>query len=237
MSDPRRILLVGATGLIGRTIIARSPELSGIALQGLARREIPFPPGVRMELVLADSDEWPGIITQLVPDAVISALGTTHKKAGSSSGFREVDHDLVLEVGKAAKAAGVKNFVQVSSVGADPFSRNSYLRVKGEAEKDLKALKLHRLDILRPSLLRGKRQNDLRPLEALGQIAAALGDLFRHGSKEKYRAIKAIDVADAAVACACAKAGGQFVHEHDSLMRLSRDFRRELAARTAPQGG
>ena len=236
MSEPRRVLLVGATGLIGRTIIERSPDLPGIALQGLARREIPFPPGVRMELVLAESEEWPGIIEQLVPDAVISALGPTHKKAGSQSGFRRVDHDLVLEVARAAKAAGVRNFVQVSSVGADPFSRNSYLRVKGETEKDLKALKLHRLDILRPSLLRGKRQNDLRPLEALGQIAAPVGDLFLHGSKEKYRSIKAIDVADAAVACACAKAGGQFVHEHDSLMRLTRDFRRELAAKSAPHG-
>ena len=102
MSEPRRVLLVGATGLIGRTIIERSPDLPGIALQGLARREIPFPPGVRMELVLAESEEWPGIIEQLVPDAVISALGTTHKKAGSQSGFRRVDHDLVLEVARAA---------------------------------------------------------------------------------------------------------------------------------------
>jgi uncharacterized protein YbjT (DUF2867 family) len=229
------VLLVGATGLIGRTIIARSPDLDDIILQGLARREIPFPPGVRMELVLAESDEWPGIISQLVPDAVISALGTTHKKAGSTSGFRRVDHDLVLEVARAAKAAGVRNFVQVSSVGADPFSRNSYLRVKGETEKDLKALKLHRLDILRPSLLRGKRQNDLRPLEALGQIVAPIGDLFLHGSKEKFRSIKAVDLADAALACACAKAGGQFVHEHDSLMRLTSDFRRALAAKSAPQ--
>ncbi|WP_120076627.1 NAD(P)H-binding protein [Aurantiacibacter odishensis] len=237
MSDPRRILLVGATGLIGRTIIARSPDIGGISLQGLARREIPFPPGVRMELVLAKSDEWPGIITQLEPDAIISALGTTRKKAGSDEAFREVDHDLVLEVGKAAKAAGVKNFVQVSSVGADPFSRNAYLKVKGEAEKDLRALKLRRLDILRPSLLRGQRQNDLRPLEKLGQVAAPLGDLFLQGSKAKYRSIKAIDVADAALACAMQKAGGQFVHEHDSIMRLIRDFRRTLAEKVATQSG
>jgi len=237
MSEARRVLLVGATGLIGRTIIARSPDIDAVQLQGLARREIPFPPGVRMELVLATSDEWPGIITQLEPDAVISALGTTHKKAGSDSAFREVDHDLVLEVGKAAKAAGVKNFVQVSSVGADPFSRNTYLKVKGETEKDLKALKLRRLDILRPSLLRGRRQNDMRPMEKLGQIAAPVGDLFLHGSRTKYRSIKAIDVADAALACTMQKPAGQFVHEHESIMRLLRDFRRELAAKDEAESG
>lgn len=233
MSEPMRVLLVGATGLIGRTIIARSPNLQGIALQGLARREIPFAPGTRMELVLADSEEWPGIITQLVPDAVISALGTTHKKAGSSDAFRAVDHDLVLEVGKAAKAAGVKNFVQVSSVGADPYSKNNYMRVKGETERDLKALKLHRLDVLRPSLLRGKRQNDVRPLEKIGQITAPIGDLFLHGSKEKFRSIRATDVAAAALQAASAKAGGQFVHEHESLMRLAREFDRAQAALAA----
>lgn len=233
MSDARRILLIGATGLIGRTIIARSPDLAEISLQGLARREIAFPPGVRMELILAQSEEWPGIIAQLSPDAIISALGTTRRKAGSEEAFREVDHDLVLEVGKAAKAVGVRNFVHVSSVGADPFSRNFYLKVKGEAERDLKALKLRRLDILRPGLLRGQRQDDLRPLEKLGQVAAPLGDLFLRGSKEKFRSVKAEDVADAALACAMQKASGQFVHEHPSMMRLIRDFRRALVETNA----
>lgn len=235
MSEPRRILLVGATGLIGRTIIERSPSLDDIILQGVARREIPFPEGTRMELVLAESDAWPQIVTQLVPDAVISALGTTQKKAGSQEGLREVDHDLVLEVARAAKGAGVKNFVQISSVGADPFSRNSYLRIKGETERDLKALKLHRLDILRPGLLRGKRQNDLRPLEMMGQVIAPVGDLFLQGSREKYRSIKAVDLADAALAFAKAKARGQFIHEHESIMRITREFRREEAARQAAQ--
>lgn len=230
MSEPLRVLLVGATGLIGRTIIARSPDLSAVTLQGLARREIPFPAGTRMELVLADSDQWPVIVAQLVPDAVISALGTTHRKAGSSDAFRAVDHDLVLELARAAKDAGVHNFVQVSSVGADPYSKTNYLRVKGETEKDLKALKFHRLDLLRPGLLRGRRKNDIRVLEKLGQIVAPLADLFLQGDKSKYRSIRATDLADAALAAASAKAGGQFVHEHDALMRLARDFQRNLAA-------
>ena len=235
MSDARRILLLGATGLIGRTIIERSPDLHDIVLQGVARREIAFPKGTRMELVLAESEDWPDIIEKLAPDGIINALGTTRKKAGSEEAFREVDHDLVLEVGKAAKSAEVKNFVHISSVGADAFSRNTYLQVKGETEKDLKALKLHRLDILRPGLLRGKRQNDLRPLEKLGQIAAPVGDFFLQGARTKFRSIKAADLADAALAFACAKARGQFVHEHESMMRIVREFRRELAAKDASE--
>jgi uncharacterized protein YbjT (DUF2867 family) len=236
MSDPARVLLVGATGLIGRTIIARSPDLAGIALQGLARREIAFPAGTRMELVLAGSDQWPAIVAQLAPDAVISALGTTHRKAGSNAAFRAVDHDLVLDLARAARDAGVRNFVQVSSVGADPYAKNSYLRVKGETEKDLKALRFHRLDLLRPGLLRGRRQNDIRVLEKLGQAVAPLADPFLRGERSRYRSIRAGDLADAALAGAIAKAGGQFIHEHDGLLRLAGEFRRGLAAATVEIG-
>lgn len=229
MSEARRILLVGATGLVGRTIIAQTPHLSGITLQGLARREIVFPKGARMELVLAESKEWPGIIAQLQPDAIICALGTTRRKAGSKEAFRAVDHDLVLDVARAAKSAEVPNFVHVSSVGADAYSKNSYLRVKGETERDLKALKLHRLDILRPGLLRGKREDDLRPAELAGQVLAPVADLFLHGSKAKYRSIRAVDLAEAALQASAIKAAGRFVHDHQALMLLAQKFRREQA--------
>ena len=231
-TEPRRILLVGATGLIGRAIIARSADLADVILQGVSRREIAFPEGVRMELVLAEAELWPAIIGQLQPDAVISALGTTRKKAGSDAAFASVDHDLVLEVARAAKAAGTRNFVAISSVGADPYSRNTYLRVKGETEKDLKALKLPRLDIMRPGLLRGRRQNDLRPAEAAGQLLAPAADLFLRGNRAKYRSMRDADLADACIAAAMARAGGQFVHEHAAMMRLVTDFRRALAGQT-----
>ncbi|APE29158.1 NAD-dependent epimerase/dehydratase family protein [Aurantiacibacter gangjinensis] len=231
-SDETRVLLVGATGLIGRAIIARSPDIPGVVLQGVSRREINFPEGTRMELVLAKSDQWPGIIEQLRPDAVISALGTTKRTAGSDEAFRKVDHDLVLEVARAAKAAGTRNFVAISSVGADPYSKNTYLRVKGETEKDLKALKLPRLDIMRPGLLRGRRKNDLRPAEKVGQMLSPLADMMLQGDKSRYRSMKDTDLADACLAAATAKAGGQFVHEHSGMMRLINDFRRALAGRT-----
>lgn len=228
MYEAVRVLLVGATGLIGRTIISRSPDLDNLILQGVARREIPFDEGVRMELVIADSDNWPSVVSQLEPDSVISALGTTRKKAGSSEAFAAVDHDLVLEVAKAAREAEVKNFVQISSVGADQYSKNTYLRVKGQTEADLKKLRFRRLDILRPGLLRGKRKNDLRVGEKLGQMIAPLSDHLLRGDKTKFRSIKAETVADAALACATAKAGGQFIHEHNYILRLAREFNRSL---------
>ncbi len=222
----RRILLVGATGLIGRTLIGRTPELHDIAIQGLARREMEFPKGARVELVLADPSEWDEVVRMIAADAVICALGTTQRKAGSEEAFRAVDHDLVLTVARAAKAAGTRSFVLVSSVGADTGARNFYLRTKGEVERDLRALKFSRLDILRPGLLRGKREGDTRFLEGLGQFFAPLFNLFLHRSWKKYRSIPADDVVTAALQCTGEKADGQFVHEYDSLRRLITKFRR-----------
>lgn len=221
----RRVLLVGATGLVGRSVIARTPHTPQVALQGLARREMDFPDGVRMELVLADNQDWPDVIAALAPDAVINALGTTKAKAGSEEAFRAVDHDLVMAVANAAKAAGARSFVHVSSVGADTASKNFYLRTKGEAERELRTLRFNRLDIFRPGLLRGQRQGDVRFLEGLGRALAPLTDLFLHGQYAKYRSIMAEDVAAAALQATGEKAGGQFIHEHDGIMRLADRFK------------
>ncbi len=222
--DKRHVLLVGATGLFGRSIIARTPDMEGIALEGLARREIAFPEGTRMELVLAQPEDWGGIVEALKPEAMICALGTTRSKAGSVEAMRAVDYELVMQVARAAKNAGTRNFVHVSSAGADTASRAEYLRTKGEVERDLKSLRFTRLDILRPGLLLGKRQSDLRFLEGIGRTLAPLTDLFLRGDAIKYRSIKASVVAAAALQCVREKAGGQFIHEHAALMRLARRY-------------
>ncbi|MBH5323034.1 NAD(P)H-binding protein [Aurantiacibacter sediminis] len=219
-SEKKRVLLVGATGLVGRSVITRSIDMSQFALQGLARSEMQFPDGARMELVLADSEDWGEVVKMIAPEAVICALGTTIKKAGSEEAFRAVDHDLVMDVARAAKAAGTTGFVYVSSVGADTGSRNFYLRTKGEVERDLKALKFRRLDILRPGLLRGQRRGDARFLEGIGQVAAPVADLFLQGSYSKFRSIRASDLAAAALQCVREKPAGQFIHEHEGLKRL-----------------
>src|SRR4029077_16120052 len=78
---------------------------------------------------------------------VFCTLGTTIAKAGSQAAFRAVDYELPMRAARAAKEAGVEQFLLVSSVGADPASSNFYLRTKGELERDLAALKLPALHI------------------------------------------------------------------------------------------
>ena len=88
------------------------------------------------------------IIAGLNPGIAISCLGTTMRVAGSRDAFRAVDHDLVLAFAKAARDAGARHMISVSSVGAMPASGSFYLRTKAEAEAGLRKLKFERLDIL-----------------------------------------------------------------------------------------
>src|SRR5688500_5615709 len=181
MSEPHRVLLAGATGLIGSRVMELAIGQPWLRLIALTRREAPMPPGARMEMLVADPAGWPQAVATIAPEAVICALGTTIRDAGSEEAFRAIDHDLVLALAEAAKDAGAATVVLVSSAGAAPHAKAFYLRVKGEVEAAVTKLRFRRLDILRPGLLRGSRPKGLRPLETVGKLASPLTDLLLHG--------------------------------------------------------
>lgn len=223
MSKPTRIALVGASGLIGQSLIRLGVGRSDFRVIAIARREIPLPQGARMEVLVADPASWSDAIAAANADALVCALGTTWKKAGKDeAAFRAVDHDLVLACGKAAKVAGIRQVIAISSIGADSSSKNFYLRVKGETEQALGKLGLTRLDIIRPGLLRGPRGDDLRPGELAAKLASPFTDLLLHGQLRKYRSIHAGTVAQAIVGLTREGMAGRFVFEHDAILRAAR---------------
>jgi len=222
MSEPVRIALVGATGLIGSEVMALAVGRQDLRLVAVARRESPIPRGARMEMFVAEPAKWGEVFEAIQPAALICALGTTWRKAGrDEETFRSVDHDLVLDTARAAKVAGVERLVAISSTGADAMSQNRYLRTKGEVERELGRMRFKRLDILRPGLLKGQRIGDLRPFERLASALSPLADLALQGRYRQFRSIRAELVAKAAVALALRRAGGRFVHDNDGLLRAA----------------
>ena len=230
---PRTVILVGATGMVGRAVMARAVGQNAIRLHAIARREVPLPKGARMEMLLSDPAHWPEAIAASAAgagtepaasaDCIVIALGTTIAAVGGDkAAFRAVDHDLVLSCATAAKAAGIRQAIVVSSVGANAGARNFYLSVKGETEDALARLHFTRLDVLRPGLLRGHREGPLRVGERIGMIASPLIDIVLHGKARRYRSIRAITVAGAALALVGARPDGRFVHEHEQLLRAAR---------------
>src|SRR5205085_7747966 len=96
--------------------------------------------------------------------------------------------------------------------GASRQSGNFYLRVKGEVEDGIEALGFDRVDLLRPGLLIGER-NERRPGEAVAQMLSPIGDLFLRGKFARYRSIDARDVAKAVVRLSGKTEGGAFAHD------------------------
>lgn len=218
----RRICLVGASGLVGSAVIGESLRRPDMRIVSVARHEVALPEGARTEVLIGRIEDWPALIDAAHANVLVCALGTTMKAAGSEAAFRAVDHDLVLQVARAGRAAGIDHMIALSSVGAGQTSRNFYLRTKGETEEALGKLGFRRLDILRPGLLRGKRRQT-RPLEAAARILAPAADLLLlHGRNRRFRSIRASTVARTIFALVREKPQGRFVHDFDAMLRVLR---------------
>jgi uncharacterized protein YbjT (DUF2867 family) len=187
-------LLVGATGLVGSATLRELLQADQMVTT-LARRPVTqLGPGHQTQVV--DFEQLEQVDLNQPVSRAVSALGTTLKQAGSRAAFRRVDYDYVLASARLAKRLGARQFVLVSSMGADAASRNFYCRVKGEVETALGQLGFTALVILRPSLLLGSRP-ELRVGERLGQtLGRAIGPAFL-GRLSRYRPVEAAVVARA----------------------------------------
>ena len=157
------LLLLGATGLVGSHVLDQAladPRVTAVTAP--TRRPLPQRPGLTAPIV--DFEALPQDPSIWAVDAVICALGTTIKAAGSRERFHRVDHDYPLEIARLAKAHGARSFVLNSAKGADVKSLFFYSRVKGETERDIGALGFDSCVIVRPGLIDGPRPEP-RPME------------------------------------------------------------------------
>jgi uncharacterized protein YbjT (DUF2867 family) len=195
------VLLVGATGLVGSHCLLRlleEPTITSITLW-LRRAVRTLPVSPRIIPYTVDFETLEKSSPPFRGHALVCALGTTMRKAGSESSFRRVDFDYPLSLARVGVARGVQHFLLVSSVGANPRSRALYTRVKGELEAQVMRLGFPSLTIVRPSFLLGDRAErrlgeDLaknigflapstyRPVHAR-QVAAALVDAVIRGER------------------------------------------------------
>jgi uncharacterized protein YbjT (DUF2867 family) len=218
-----RIVVAGATGLVGRALVANlcgAPSVDAVLVVG--RR----PTGLAHEKLtekLGPAEDWPHFLEDQKLDAAVSTLGTTLRDAGSQSAFFAIDHDLVLSFARAACAAGTRQFMMVSSVGAHAAARNFYLATKGKVETGVANIGFERIDILRPGLLRGARPGRLRLGERLAIAVSPLTDIVTPAVLSRYRSIPSQIVADALAALVGALEPGQFVHHNDEMRALASD--------------
>src|SRR5665213_2225362 len=166
---PKRILVTGATGFVGRPLL---PALlrAGHAVRVATRREESFPDSVEVAIIadLKSHTDWKPILQGV--DIVIHLAGPAHSKISEEafSEFDQVNWHATQRLANAAKNAGIDRFVYISSVRAqvgssalnviceqdDPHPTNQYGRSKLAAEQAVRASGVP-FTILRPVVVYG----------------------------------------------------------------------------------
>ncbi len=208
------ILIAGPTGLIGSTALHLAlSDTRFTQVVALSRRPL--------TVQHPKLQQWIGedLLSALKPqhvDAVLCCLGTTIKNVGGDQQkFIHVDKDLVVGLGRWAKAQGVPVFCVVSAIGADKSSSVFYNRVKGEMEEALKGLALPVLHIFQPSILTGPRQE-----QRIGErIGIALGKFFAPLLPARYKPMPHDTLAKALLNATADQQGG--THSYAAIVRLA----------------
>ncbi len=185
-------VVVGATGLIGQALVDQLAEADHIQKIVTLTRRPAAHPNPRVQNRVVDFERLDKSASLFRGDFLFSCLGTTRKQAGSLQAQRRIDLDYQFKAAKPAADNGVGHYLLVSSSGADPHSRNGYMRMKGELEQRVRGLPFTRISIFQPSLLTGQR-GDLRMGEKLGSFILPV--LCRLPGLHRYRPIQGKEVA------------------------------------------
>src|SRR6266571_1847088 len=211
----RSVLILGATGLVGREclrLLLNDPTVARVV--ALVRRRPDEAGSSKLQTHIVDFDRLDAHGELFEVDQVVCALGTTMNIAGSKEAFRRVDYEYPLAAAKLGLAHGATHFLVVSALGANAASRIFYNRVKGEIEDVLRTLGYRSVTVLRPSLLIGDRQTT--------RIGEEIGRRVGFLAPGKYRPVQARDVAIALVDAARTDQPGLRIIESDEIRRIAR---------------
>jgi uncharacterized protein YbjT (DUF2867 family) len=172
-----------------------------------------------IELVI-NFDEINQYSSKITGDIIYCCIGTTKSKTPDATNYRRIDLEYPLNLAKIGAENGVSQFHVISSLGANSESKNAYLKLKGELEKELKKLNIQSLHIYQPSFLDGNRKEN-RPLEKIMLPIMKLINPLLLGPFENYRSIKASDVARAMINQSKKELKGVFTYPSKQIKELA----------------
>ena len=187
-------IVLGGTGLVGSALIQQlilDENYQKIIV--LTRRNLDFS-NPKMEVKMVDFDKISDYQNEIKGDVLFSSMGTTIGKAKTKENQYKIDYTYQYEVAKLAAQNGVKNYVLISSAGANANSKIFYSKMKGELDAAVQQLPFEKITILRPSFLDGDRKES-RLGEKIGMAVFKLV-AWIPGIK-KYRPIHVNQVAQA----------------------------------------
>ena len=236
-----RIAVVGANSAVGTALLAQ--VAAGGALDVVA--------AVRRPEVVGGLPQSPRISPRVVDyqrsddltDAFAGAGAVVHLAGilfeSRTSDYRSGNVEVTRAVVEAARAAAVGHVAFVSSLGADPRSRNGYFRSKGEAEGIVAESGLD-ATIIRTPLLLGSGTAGGRAL-----VAAASGPAARvlGGGAHRLRPLDVDDLCRAVLGCCerpaagvrtCDLVGPETLTHRELIERAAGCLGREARVRSTP---
>jgi uncharacterized protein YbjT (DUF2867 family) len=196
-----RILIIGATGFIGRHVCARLASdghaiTAAVRTPAAALRRFPDIHAVRVELNrMGTIGDWLPLLAGV--DAVVNCAGILQSGRGQSAVAIHADAPRALF--DACVAARVRRVIQLSAVSADAGAGTEYAATKQAADDHLRSLDLDWV-VLRPSLVYGQGSfggtSIIRGLAGLPFVTPLIGD-----GGQRFQPIHADDVAETVARC------------------------------------
>lgn len=165
----KSVIVIGATGLVGRELLKQLNQLEvcekitavvrheDAQLQTLEKVQ----QFILDDFLLLNDEDVNGY------SHAFSCLGTTLKKAGSKEKFYNIDYEINAHFADLFESTST-HYLLISAMGANADSKFFYNKVKGKLENHIQDLKLEHVSIVRPSLLLGDR-SEQRTLEDMTQ--------------------------------------------------------------------
>lgn len=191
-------LIAGGTGLVGRHLVDLLVEAKEFDEVKVLVRKGSTHQFKGVSILEVDYDHLSDYKNQLRAEALFCCLGTTMKKAGSKEQFQRVDLTYPYELAMFSLENGSQQFNIITASGANSESMFYYNKIKGEVENAISKLGFQNINIIRPSLLLGQREEQ-RIGEKVGAAIAKVINPILMGGLKKYRAIQAETVARAMV--------------------------------------
>lgn len=196
----RIVTVFGGSGFLGRHVVralcgqgwrvrvaCRRPHLAGdVKLAGDVGQ---------VQLVQANVRNRPSIARALEnAEAVVNLVGVMPETGAQS--FQGTQALGAANIAQLAAEAGIRNFVQVSAIGADPDSKSNYARTKAEGEAAVRQA-IPSATILRPSIIFGPEDGFFTRFAELARLSPVLPVI---GGSTRLQPIYVVDVARAVAA-------------------------------------
>ncbi|WP_297799184.1 complex I NDUFA9 subunit family protein [uncultured Brevundimonas sp.] len=194
---PGLVTIFGGSGFVGAQV-ARAMARRGWRIR-IAVRKPALAHELRMagdvgqvQLTLCDITKKDDVVAALQgADAAINLVGILCETAGRK--FDAIHVEGSRNIAEAAAAAGVKQLVQMSALGADVNSAADYARTKGEAEQAVRAA-FPSAVVVRPSVIFGSEDQFLN---RFGNMAARMPVMPIIEGESRLQPVHVLDVAEA----------------------------------------